>query len=386
MPYFDWNATAPLHPDARTAWLEAADSSWANPSAAYREGIRARRALDGAREELAGLLGVAPGQVIFTSGATEANNAVIRAVARVSPEKELWVSSVEHPSVREAAILYGGSGRVRQIPVTEAGVIDLGWLREQLQQTSPALVSVMAANNETGVIQPWQALRDLCAQAGVPCHCDAVQWAGKLPFPVGTGYAGLTLSGHKFGGPKGIGCLILGEDWSGLKLQVGGAQEMDSRAGTEAIPSIIAMVAALKARVKTDFSDARFTARDRFEDALLQRWSGEVVIHGAGAERLWNTSFVSLPGFRAERWIARLDRLGFQVSAGSACASGKTGSSPVLKAIGVDEATARRTLRISSGWETAVADWDGLLAALIQARELLSAEPDASGPGKVIEI
>jgi cysteine desulfurase len=386
MPYFDWNATAPLHPDARAAWLEASDAAWANPSAAYREGRQARLALDGAREELAGLLGVEPGQVIFTSGATEANNAFIRGLAKASPGKEIWVSSIEHPSVREAAMLYGATGRVRQIPVSAAGIIDLDWIREQLGGTAPCMVSVMAANNETGVIQPWEALRDLCAEAGVPCHCDAVQWVGKLPSPVGTGYAGVTFSGHKFGGPKGIGCLILGTEWSGLKLQVGGAQEMNSRAGTENIPSILAMVAALKARVTTDFSAARFSARDRFEAALRQQWEGEIIIHGAGADRLWNACFVSLPEFRAERWIARLDGLGFQISAGSACATGKTGTSPVLAAMGIEEATARRTVRISSGWETSSADWEALLAALTEARELLSSDPESSGPGNVIEI
>lgn len=386
MPYFDWNATAPMHPHALEAWLEATESAWANPSTAYRSGTRARARLDEAREEMAQLLGFEPGQVIFTSGATEANNAAIREIARVSPEKEVWISSVEHPSVREPALALPPEGRVRRIPVDANGRVDADWIQDQLKSTRPALVSVMAANNETGVIQPWARIRDLCREAGVPFHCDAVQWVGKYPGSMGRGFSAITLSGHKFGGPKGIGCLVLSEEWNGLNVLAGGAQEMGSRAGTENIAAIAGMVAALQARLTDPVPEEQTRARDRFEAALEAEWGGEIHIHGKGTQRLWNTSFVSLPTHKANRWIAQLDRFGVEVSSGSACSASKTGPSLILDAMGVDEQTAARTIRISSGWESTQADWDDLLEALRQARLMLDSEQSESGPGTVIEI
>jgi cysteine desulfurase len=386
MPYFDWNATAPLHPRAREAWLEATESAWANPSTAYRAGARARATLDDAREEMAHLLGFEPEQVIFTSGATEANNGAIRELAKMAPDKQIWISAVEHPSIRESALAYWGEKRVRRIPVDESGRVDLDWFQDQLKPGRPGLVSVMAANNESGVIQPWQQIRDLCRETGIPFHCDAVQWIGKYAAPIGLDCAAVTLSGHKFGGPKGIGCLILGKDWTGLKVQSGGAQELGSRAGTENIPSIVAMVAALKARLSDPVPAERLRARDDFELALEKEWSGEIQIHGAGTDRLWNTCFVSLPTHRATRWIAQLDRLGFEVSSGSACSSSKSGPSLILDSMGVGEQAAQRTIRISGGWETTREDWGGLLKALVTVRQTLDGEPDSSGPGQVIQI
>jgi cysteine desulfurase len=386
MPYFDWNATAPLHPAAHAAWLEASETAWANPSTAYKSGVRARACLDKAREEMAGLLGFEPEQVIFTSGATEANNAVIREMTRVAPAREIWISAVEHPSIREPALSLQDGDRVRRIPVDKNGRVDLDWVADALKRTHPVVVSVMAANNETGVIQPWQQLQGICRETGVPFHCDAVQWIGKYAEPIGHECAAITLSGHKFGGPKGIGCLILGKEWTGLKVQSGGAQEMGSRAGTENIPAIAGMVAALKARLDSPIPEERLMARDNFEKALEAEWGGEIHIHGKAADRLWNTCFVSLPDHRANRWIAQLDRLGIEVSSGSACSASKSGPSSILDAMGVGEASAARTIRISSGWETTPADWNELFEALRQARLMLDSEPASSGPGQVIEI
>lgn len=388
MTYFDWNATAPLHEAARKRFLEATEDAWANPSTPYRRGVQSRLALDEARCELAALAGVGPEAVIFTSGATEANNGMLREGARRSGgQDEIWISAVEHPSVSEAASFFWGADRVRCLPVGATGVLDLNRFQEWLRKGRPGMVSVMAANNETGVLQPWREVQQLCGEEGIPFHCDAVQWFGKEDGQVcWEGLAGVTLSGHKFGGPKGVGALLVGPEWKGLTLQAGGAQELDSRAGTENIPAVLAMVAALKARLTPPPGGHRRAARDRFERALLERWPGEVAIHGHGSERLWNTSSVCLPEFRSERWILQLDRSGFEVSSGSACSTGKAGPSAVLRAMGVSDEAIRRTIRISSGWETEAGDWDGLLEALVTVRERLSGEAPSAGPGTVIEI
>jgi cysteine desulfurase len=388
MAYFDWNATAPLAARARAAWLDASERLWANASTPYRMGAQARLALDGARERLARLAGCAVEAVVFTSGATEASNGWIREAARRSGGTgEIWISAVEHPSVREAARLYWGDARVRRLAVTPDGQLDLERFSTQLKSDRPAAVSVMAANNETGVIQPWQAVRDRCREAGVAFHCDAVQWFGKVAPPDDwAGCAGVTLSGHKVGGPKGVGCLILGPEWQGIHLQTGGAQEHNARAGTENLPAILGMVAALEQRQGGLDAAADCGPRDRFEARLQAAWPEQLQVHGAAAPRLWNTCSLALPEFDAARWIARLDRLGFQVSSGAACSSGKSGPSPILAAMGVEAQAIRRTIRISGGWETTDADWQALLQALRETRDLLAGEFPSAGPGRVIEI
>jgi cysteine desulfurase len=391
MSYFDWNATAPLHPVAREAWLDASERFWANASTSYRLGAQAHLALEEARESVAGCLGVNPDQVVFTSGATEANNAIIRELAGRSPAGgRILISAVEHPSVVAAAQHFWGSGRVERVPVNGEGRIDLDWLAERLRKDRPELLSVMAVNNETGVIQPVAGILELCQSTGVPFHCDAVQWIGKEPLqPAGLDWgscAGVTLSAHKFGGPKGVGCLLLGREMHGLKVQAGGAQEHGSRAGTENVPAILAMVAALEHRRANPVRDAARKAHDAFESGLESLWGAEIHIHGMGAPRIWNTTLVALPAHRSSRWISRLDRHGFQVSSGSACSAGKEGPSPVLKAMGVDAETAGRTLRISGGWETQAGEWTALLEALGQVREELDAATAPEGPGTVIEI
>ncbi|MEX0326814.1 MAG: cysteine desulfurase family protein [Puniceicoccaceae bacterium] len=389
MTYFDWNATAPLLDEARDAWLKASESAWANPSVAYRVGVQARLELDEARDWLAGQFGVDPEQVIFTSGATEACNGFIREAARRhDPDGEIWVSAVDHPAVQATALEYWGEGRVRRIPVLASGELDLDWLESRLQNHRPSLVCVMAVNNETGVIQPWQAVAGLCQANGVPYFCDAVQWMGKLSL-AGQPWlqcAGIAISGHKFGGPKGVGCLILGPEWRGVKVQTGGSQEHASRSGTENIAGVVSMVAALRHRNSHPPSADLEAARDNFERDLLTCWEDAVILHGAGARRVWNTCSVALPGFPSNRWIARLDRRGFQVSAGSACSTGKAGPSPVLTSMNVPEEVARRTVRISGGWETRPEDWGALLVALKEVHRELEEPGKLDVPGRVIRI
>jgi len=388
MAYFDWNATAPLHPEAKAAWLEAVERFWGNPSTAYRLGSRARLALDEARETVASCLQVSPESIVFTSGATEANNGLIRECAmRAQPDGEVWISSVEHPCVRAAAYRFWGADRVVELPVDGKGRVDLNVFLDRLDKVRPSLVSVMAANNETGVLQPWEEIRDSCREGGVAFHCDASQWIGKEDRADWSGCAAVSFSGHKFGGGRGVGALVLSPEWRSLRLLEGGAQEMNIRAGTENVPGIVAMAAALRYRFESALPSNPSAPRDRFEEHVLAAFpAGQLQIHGRGVPRLWNTSSLALPGYPSERWIMQLDRRGFKVSSGSACATGKDGPSPVLQAMGVTPETMRRTLRISSGWETSADEWEALQAAIMEVYRHLSEPVKASGPGRVIDL
>jgi cysteine desulfurase len=368
VPYFDHNATHPLSPAARQAWLDATERFPANPSSPHRLGDRASRALDEAREKLAAFLGAAPHEIVWTSGATESNNLALAHLAAERPG-ELLLSAIEHPCVRAAAARHFGE-RHRAIPVSREGVLDLDWLRAALSAKTAA-VAVMAANNETGVLQPWPEVAALCRAHGVPLLCDAAQWLGKLP-AAGLGVADF-VSGcaHKFGGPPGVGFLKC--PVGTRPLLVGGPQEDGRRAGTENVPGVLAMLAALAERETTPASD---TLRAEFEQALRAALPA-VRILGADAPRLWNTCAVLMPPPRdcRQRWVVRLDRLGCAVSTGSACASGKEQPSPVLAAMGYTPAEAGRALRFSAGWTTTAEDWRALLAALGQAAQALTELP-----------
>lgn len=365
MPYFDWNATSPLHPAAREVLLEAVESGWANPSAPYESGIALRNRIELAREEMAAALNCELTELVFTSGAAESNNAVLRELSRRYPTEEVWVSAVEHPTVSESAE-HWWPGRVRRIPVDGAGRVEVQWIEREIRRSRPALIAVMAANNETGVIQPWAEVSRICAEAEVPLHCDAAQWVGKASGLNFEGCAGLTLSAHKFGGPKGIGALVLRDSLRDVSAQCGGGQENGRRSGTENGPGILAMAAAFTALSRVEGA----TGRDAFERDLQAAMPG-TVFNGAAVDRLWNTSSIQFPEFAARRWILRLDRLGFQVSGGAACSAASTGPSPVLAAMGRTAAEAERTVRVSGGWETSDEDWKSLVSAICEVREAL---------------
>lgn len=387
MVSFDWNATAPLSPLARSVWLEATESHWANPSSPHRAGRRARLALEEARDRMARRLGGRPEGLVFTAGATEGNNAVIREARRSAGSGQaIWISAVEHASVREAARIYWGADSVRIIPVDGQGRVELDWIEANLRKERPALVSVMAVNSETGVIQPWQAIAGFCRGAGVPYHCDATQWMGKGEPADWSNCRLVTLSAHKFGGPRGVGALLMGDETDGLCVLAGGSQEHGWRAGTENLPGILAMLAAFAERLEKPFTEAAARERAALEGWLLATWPGEVVIHGRDAQRIGNTISVGLPVYAAARWVARLDRLGIAVSQGSACATGRVGPSAVLQAMGVERSTIDRTIRLSSGWTTTAEDWAHLRGTLLLARNELDAEPPPSGPGQVIQL
>jgi cysteine desulfurase len=368
MTYFDHNATTPLLPEAKQAWLDAVDKFIGNPSSPHRVGARADAALTEAREKLASVLGCSALDLVWTSGATEANNAVLHHFAATLPsDAEAWVSAIEHPCVQESARHHFGR-RLKLIPVTHGGSVDLDWLSHELADRRPGVVAVMAANNETGVLQPWREVGAMCRQYGVPFFCDAAQWIGKLP-AAGLGECDfISGAAHKFGGPRGVGFLKCPAKGRFEPLLLGGPQEESRRAGTENVAGVLAMIAALEVRERqlaAHEQRARESWRDEFVAELLAALPGTELV-GTGHSRLWNTVSALMPEAEdcRQRWVVKLDKLGFAVSTGSACSSGKEAPSHVLSAMGFLAADAGRVLRFSAGWETTSEDWTRLLDAL----------------------
>ena len=370
MIYFDHNATTPMLPEARQAWLEATEKFIGNPSSPHRLGSRADAAITGARQRLADWLGCDALDILWTSGATESNNTVLHHFARaVSSEVQVWVSAVEHPCLLAPTRHYFPN-RHRLVPVTRDGVVDLNWLSEQMAHARPGLVAIMAANNETGVLQPWREALAICRQWEVPFFCDAAQWIGKLPAN-GLGECDyVSGAAHKFGGPKGVGFLKCPATGRVEPLLRGGPQEEGRRAGTENIAGILSMLAALAVR-EAALADGQHEAKASLRDGFIERMlktlpGGEVV--GIAQPRLWNTVSSLMPeAGHQQRWVVKLDKLGFAVSTGSACSSGKEEPSHVIAAIGYSAPEASRVLRFSSGWETTEEDWNALLDALQEA-------------------
>ena len=372
MIYFDHNATSPLSPAARRAWLEASDHFIGNASSPHRLGQRADAALAGARQKLAAHLGCDALDLVWTSGTTEAANTILQhCAATLASDAEIWISPIEHPSVLEPAKYLFGK-KLRWIPVNQSGAVENAWVKRELRKKKPGLVVVMAANNETGVLQPWPEIAALCSDAGVPFFCDATQWLGKLP-AAGLGRCDyVCASAHKFGGPKGVGFFKTPSTGRFAPLLRGGQQEDGRRAGTENVPGVLAMVAALDER-EASLAAPRMRngmpkmekMRAAFEKRLLKILPGAEIV-GANTARLWNTVCALMPptDCRQLRWVVKLDKLGFAVSTGSACASGKEEPSHVLLAMGRSPAEAGRVLRFSSGWETGAADWKQLVDAL----------------------
>lgn len=367
--YLDWNATAPLRAQARAAMVAALDEV-GNPSSVHHEGRTARRLVELARERVAALVGAEPRNVIFTSGGTEANMLGL-SPALQTPENKivfdcLMLSAVEHASVRA-----GGGFRphqVEEIPVTGEGIVDIGALERRLadpQRQGLPLVSIMAANNETGVIQPVAAAAALVHAAGGLLHVDAIQVAGRIPFDIGGSGADLVaVSAHKLGGPKGVGALIKRSADLHLvePLLRGGGQERGARAGTENVAGIVGFGAAAASAMTTIRADGERTRalRDRLEAALAE---GPTVVFGRNAERLPNTSLFAAPGLRAETALINLDLAGFAVSSGSACSSGKVTASHVLAAMGVPDKLSSGAIRLSIGPSTSENDIDLFLKA-----------------------
>ena len=408
MLYFDHNATHPISGTAKRVWLDAVEKFPANPSSPHRLGQRAEAALQDARERLAGILACSADGIIFTSGATESANTVLAQFDDVLP------SAIEHPCVieplrcrigesvvasrgtedgrprrsgqtglrpvrtAEDGCLPGQPGRLssgqsrffsQSLPSAATGVCELPRFAEE----KPQLVAVMAANNETGVLQPWREVLADCRANGVPMFCDAAQWIGRMP-AAGLGECDF-VSGcaHKFGGPQGVGFLKCPADFPPLLR--GGPQEDGRRAGTENVAGVLAMVATLEEReaaIRGGALRERLEWRAEFESEFAAALPGARVL-GAEVERLWNTVSVIMPETPdcRRRWVVVMDKLGFAVSTGSACASGKEKPSHVLTAMGVSPEDAARALRFSAGWGTTRDDWRALLeGATAAAREM----------------
>lgn len=367
MTYLDHNASSPLLPEARAAWLEAEERFPGNPSSQHRVAARAEAALDQARHRLAIFLNCSPLDVVWTSGATEACNTVLHhAVASADSQAFALVTAIEHPAVLESARHYFRD-RVQLIPVDNHGRADLAWLEASLSRTRPALVAMMAANNETGVLQPWLEARNICAVRGVPFFCDATQWCGRLPLTDLGIDAFVAGSAHKFGGPRGVGFITCPAGTSLRPLLRGGKQQAGRRAGTENVSGVLSMLTALEVceqQISAGHQTRNRAVRDRFERALQAALPTALIV-GASAPRLWNTVSVVMPdGDCRQRWVVKLDKMGFAVSTGSACASGSEHPSHVLTAMGFSANEARRVLRFSSGWLTPPEAWDDLLRTI----------------------
>jgi cysteine desulfurase len=380
--YFDWNATAPLRAEAREA-LIAALRVTGNASSVHAEGRAARQMVEVAREQVAALVGAEAKNVIFTSGATEANMLALTPALEIGGRNErrerLFVSAIEHPSVRAGGRF--AAMQVEELPVDGEGVIDLAALERQTAAARAPLVSIMLANNETGVIQPISEIAAVVHARGGLLHVDAVQGPGRVDVRIkDLGADLLSLSSHKLGGPQGAGALICrGDIHIAEPLIKGGGQERGQRAGTENVAAIAGFGAAAAVTVRQDIAGRMAALRDRLE-AGVRLATPQAVIFGTGACRLPNTTLFVVPGIKAETAIIAFDLNGIAVSSGSACSSGKVQTSSVLRAMAVEPALARGAVRVSIGWSTTEAEverfvrtWNMLAESLLRGRRGVAA-------------
>jgi len=367
MIYFDHNASTPVRPEAAAALQAALAGLHANPSSAHREGQRARAAIERAREQVGALVGARPDEVVFTSGGTEGDHvALIGAAWAAEPRgRRIAISALEHHAIHGAAAVLERLGwAVEHLPADADGRIDPAAI-ESLP-TDTTVVAVMLANNETGVIQPLAEIARRATARGLRVVCDAVQAAGKIPVRRETLDADyLVISGHKFGGPKGAGALIVGAAAPLEPLFRGSAQERGRRGGTENLPGIVALGAAAAAAARDLEAEHQrlLELRARLESGVRAALP-DAVVHGAAAPRLPNTVNLSIPGARSDHMLMALDARGVAVSAGAACASGAVEPSPVLSAMGVPRELAVCALRLSMGRDTTAAEVDAVVEAL----------------------
>lgn len=362
--YFDHNATTPLDERVLAAMQPYFREHFGNPSSRHQYGREARRAVDEAREQVADALGAHPSQVVFTSGGSEANNLAIKGAAACLPPTQLAISAVEHPCVAKPAQELAGQGwRLAKIGVAATGKVEAAQLEEALRIPT-GMVSVMLANNETGVIQDVAALGEMARKHGALMHSDAVQALGKMTVDFSAlNVDMLSVSAHKAYGPKGVGALVLDKAVEIKPLIVGAGHEKGLRAGTENVPAIVGFgVACELAARRADGQAGRLRdLRGELERGLHELGA---VVFGAAAERLSNTSYFAFPGIEGETLVMALDNAGFAVASGAACSSGSAQASATLLAMGVDNELGRGAVRVSLGKDTADARIVEFLGAL----------------------
>lgn len=367
MIYLDHNATTPIAPEVREAMQPYLAEEWGNPSSSYRFGAKLKGVIEAARGEVAELIGASPREIVFTSGATEANNTAIHAALRADPaRRHVITSAVEHSSVLSCCRALEREGaRVTVLPVDREGLLKLGDLENAITDDT-ALVSLMWANNETGVLFPIERIAELCRARGVPFHCDAVQAVGKLPVDARRLPADyLTLSGHKFYGPKGIGALYVRRGAPFTPLIHGGHQERGRRGGTENVALIVGLgvAAELARKGVADYAAKVRPLRDALEQGILSSIS-DTERNGHREERLPNTTNITFHGVESESLLLLLDQAGVCASSGSACLADSDEPSHVVRAMKPESAASRQMVRFSLGRQTTSEDIAAVLSAL----------------------
>lgn len=372
--YLDHNATAPVRPEVIDIMTAAMDAD-GNALSAHAEGRAAHKILEEAREQVRALANAPVNGVIFTSGGTEAIHLALNGAVRAHGLKRIFVSALEHSAVAANAEATGAA--VETIPATAEGIVDLGWLRDRLSgydvnSDGGFLVCVMAANNETGVIQPVRDAADIAHDAGGLLFCDAAQALGKAPVNfVMSGADMMSATAHKFGGPLGAGVLFVAPNLPLEPVMRGGGHEMNRRAGTHNVPAIAGFGKACELARETLARTAEIAAmRDSIEKTVL---SAGARVWGEAQERLPGTLCFSVSGFPAETQLMALDLAGIAVSSGSACSSGKSKPSHVLSAMGASEEAAASSIRVSLGWNSTRADADAFCAAWVSAYDRVKA-------------
>ncbi|MGG7055007.1 cysteine desulfurase family protein [Nitrosomonas sp. ANs5] len=373
--YFDHNATTAVDDAVLEAMLPYFRESYGNASSGHSLGIAARRAVNYAREQVAQAVGVKPAQVIFTSGGSEANNLFIRGVAESLKSAAVAISAIEHPCIRRPAQELTRSGskkwQLHQLAVEVSGKINVAEVATLLAGVQPAMVSVMLANNETGVIQEVAPIADIARTQGAWMHTDAVQAFGKIPVDFRElGVHAMTLSAHKIYGPKGAAALIIDPRLPIKPLIYGGGQEDGLRSGTENVPAIVGFGAACELAVSRVGTMVAHTGalREHLEQGLLAMGA---TVFGQGAARLSNTSYFALPGIEGDTLVVRLDKAGFAVASGAACSSATPGKSHVLEAMHVTPILARCAVRVSFGAGNTIAEVDAFLATIRRVADQL---------------
>ncbi len=361
--YFDHNATTPVAPEVLENMRETMAEVYGNASSIHYYGQAAKRHLEGARRALASRFQCDPREIVFTSGGTEADNLAIFGVARRKPGSHIITSCVEHPAVLNACTQLEREGHaLTLVPVDGAGLVSPDDIRRALRP-STSLITIMHANNETGVLQPIGQIAAIAREAGVTCHSDGVQTAGRVPVQLNAGPDLVSVSGHKFGAPKGIGALFVRKGIDLQPLFYGGHHERDRRAGTENVPGAAAL--GFAAANLSDWSGLA-ALRDRLERGILSRIPSAQV-NGGGTARIPNTTNIRFDGIEGEAMVIALDLRGYAVSSGSACSSGAVEPSHVLLAMGLSPSQARSSVRFSLGPANTETEVDGLLEAVSSA-------------------